>query len=230
MRQALMLKSTILLILTFCFGLFCTSAAARTGYINDTLEITLRTGESTKNSIVRMLASGERINVISVNDDTGYAKVTTADGTEGYVLARFLTYQPIARDQLAAANRKAERSEQRIASLEAELRDIKGENTNYSQSQGQLESDNQRLNDELNDIRKTAANALQIAEENRSLKSSTMMLETEIEDLQARNSVLSERSRQSWFLAGAGTLIAGILAGLILPRIKFKRRSRWGDL
>lgn len=205
-------------------------AEARTGYVNDQLEVTLRTGESTRNSIVRMLPSGERLEVLSVNDETGYARVTTSDGREGYVLARFVTYEPIARDRLVAANRRLERSAQRIAELEAELRDIKSENSSYSQNQNQLEASNTRLSEELNEIRRTAANAIQTAEENRRLTSTKVNLENQIMELQAQNETLSARSRQFWFMAGAGTLILGILTGILLPRLKFKRRSKWGDL
>lgn len=208
----------------------CLIAHARTGYVNDMVEITLRSGESTKNSIVRMLPSGERLNVVSVNSDTGYAKVVTADGKEGFVLSRFVTYEPIARDQLVSANRRLESNAQKIASLEAELRDLKNENSTYNKSQGELETESVRLRDELAEIRRTAASALQIAEDNKTMTIRAKNLEATITELETRNQVLAERSRQSWFLAGAGTLAAGILAGLILPRLKFKKRSRWGDL
>lgn len=209
---------------------FSLPAQARTGYINDQMEVTLRTGESTRNSIVRMLPSGERLEVLSVNDETGYARVTTTDGREGFVLARFVTYEPIARDRLVSANRRLERSAQRIAELEAELNDIKSQNSTYSQSQSQLEASNARLSEELNEIRRTAANAIQMADQNRRLTSTKANLENQIMELQARNATLSARSRQSWFMAGAGTLILGILAGILLPRLKFRRRSKWGDL
>ncbi|MEM7083459.1 MAG: TIGR04211 family SH3 domain-containing protein [Pseudomonadota bacterium] len=205
-------------------------ASARTGYINDELEVTLRTGESTRNSIIRMLSSGERLDVLSTNEETGYARVTTEGGTEGFVLARFVTYQPIARDQLAIANQRLARNAERIAELEAELASVKGDNADYSASQSNLQSDNTRLTDELNDIRRTAANAIQTAEQNRTLTATKANLENQIQTLQAQNATLSARSRQVWFMAGAGTLILGIMAGLVLPRLKLKRRSKWGDL
>ncbi len=206
------------------------SAEARTGYINDEMEVTLRTGESTRNSIVRMLPSGEKLEVISVNPDTGYARVTTEEGREGFVLSRFVTYEPVARDRLVSANRRLERSAQRIAQLEAELSSTKGENTNYSQNQSALESNNARLTEELNDIRRTAANAIQLADENRNLSSTKANLENQIQEMQIRNATLSARSSQLLFMAGAGTLILGILTGILLPRLKLKRRSKWGDL
>lgn len=217
-------------LLILCLLAASVSAQARTGYVNDELEVTLRTGESTRNSIVRMLPSGERIDVISVNDQTGYARVTTSDGREGFMLSRFVTYEPVARDRLVNANRQLERSAQRIAELEAELRDTKGENSTFSANQNSLQESNARLTEELNEIRRTAANAIQLADENRNLKTNKTNLENQIEQLQTENNTLSARSRQVWFMAGAGTLILGMLAGIILPRLKFKRRSKWGDL
>ncbi len=156
--------------------------------------------------------------------------MVTSDGKDGFVLSRFITYEPVARDKLISANRKLERNAKKISTLEAELRELKGQNSTYSKSQGQFETDNTRLKDELAEIRRTAASALQLAEENKSLKVRETNLETQINELQGRNTILAKRSSQGWYLLGAGTLIAGILAGLILPRIKFKRRSRWGDL
>lgn len=203
---------------------------ARTGYVNDELEVTLRSGESTRNSIVRMLPSGEQLEVLEVNSETGYARVTTKDGREGFVLSRFVTYEPVARDRLVSANRRLERSAQRISNLEAQLGELKGENTTYSQNQNSLETNNVRLTEELNEIRRTAANAIQTADENRNLRSTKTNLENQIQELQTVNSTLAARSRQLWFMAGAGTLILGILAGLLLPRLKLKRRSKWGDL
>ncbi|NNF15414.1 MAG: TIGR04211 family SH3 domain-containing protein [Gammaproteobacteria bacterium] len=221
-------------ILCAFFVIFCVTLSARsdarTAYVDDKLEITLRTGQSTQNSIIRMLGSGEKLDVIEVNDDTGYARVTAADGTEGFALARFITYEPIARDKLIAANRRLERNAEKIATLEAELREIKSQNSDYSQSQTDLETDNSQLRDELAEIRRTAASALQIADENQTLKTRVANLAAQITDLEQRNAVLAERSRQTWYVAGAGTLGFGILAGLILPRIRFKKRSKWGDL
>lgn len=206
------------------------SVEARTGYINDEMEVTMRTGESTRNSILRMLSSGERLEVVSVNSDTGYARVTTNEGRDGFVLSRFVTYEPVARDRLVTANRRLERSAQRIAELEAELNNTKGENTNFSQNQSTLETNNARLTEELNEIRRTAANAIQLADQNRNLTNTKNNLENQIQEIQVRNSTLSSRSGQLWFMAGAGTLILGILAGILLPRLKLKRRSKWGDL
>jgi SH3 domain protein len=48
--------------------------------------------------------------------------------------------------------------------------------------------------------------------------------------LRAEVSEIKRNTQRDWFLIGAGVLFGGILLGLILPRLKLRRRSGWGDL
>ena len=47
----------------------------------------MRTGKSTRQSIVRMLASGTRVELLELDSEAGYARVRTRGGTEGWVLS-----------------------------------------------------------------------------------------------------------------------------------------------
>lgn len=48
----------------------------------------------------------------------------------------------------------------------------------------------------------------------------------------AESARLQQRSREQrrWFITGAAVLLAGLLLGLLLARLRWRRRSRWGDL
>lgn len=205
-------------------------ALAQTAYIKDEMEITLRSGETTQHSIVRMLSSGTRVTVLGSNTETGYTHVRTAEGREGYVLSRFLSNQPIARDRLAAAERELARlreNNQKVASELATLRDEK----QRSESRGEsLSEQNQRLNSDLEAIRRTSANALNIDAENKRLTTELASSGQRVQALENDNQALRKRSGQTWFLAGAGAVTVGALLGFILPRVRWRKRSRWGDL
>ncbi|MDH3450262.1 MAG: TIGR04211 family SH3 domain-containing protein, partial [Gammaproteobacteria bacterium] len=73
---------------------------AETKYITDEFEVTMRSGTSTANSIVRMLRSGEAVTVIDEDLPSQYSLVETAGGKQGYVLSRFLMDIPAARERL----------------------------------------------------------------------------------------------------------------------------------
>ena len=81
-------------------------------YVSDNLEVTLHSGKTPKHSILKMLPSGVQVTVIQADAD-GYSKVRTKDGAEGWVLTRFLSSAPSARDRLAEA-------EQRLAAIKIE--------------------------------------------------------------------------------------------------------------
>jgi SH3 domain protein len=115
-------------LVVLCLLAFAATAAdAQTRYVSDRLEVTLRTGTSTQHSIVRMLPSGTRLEVLETEPASGYARVRTADGVEGWVLSRYLMDQPAAREQLAAANRRVETLNARVAELTAEVEVLAGE-------------------------------------------------------------------------------------------------------
>ncbi|WP_292746298.1 TIGR04211 family SH3 domain-containing protein, partial [Methylophaga sp. UBA3191] len=133
------------------------SAAQTTRYVSDELEITMRNGQGLDFGIRKMLKSGTELAVLE-NDPSGYSKVRTNDGVEGWVLSRYLVNNPSARDQLAA-------KEQRIANLELEITGYKEEIEQLSSQTSEADNQNmslketaQRLSKELDDLRRTASN------------------------------------------------------------------------
>ena len=92
-------------IVTLCLMLLSAAVLAQTAYVTDEFKITLRSGESATHRILRMLPTGEQVTVLSSNPDTGYSKVRTSGGAEGFVLTRQLVDQPVARDRLAPSKR-----------------------------------------------------------------------------------------------------------------------------
>ena len=91
------------LVVIFIFGTFAAgSAMAESVWVSDQFEIMLRTGPSTSNAIQRMLGSGTELESLETDAESGYSRVTTSGGTEGWVLTRYLMGEPPAREQLFA--------------------------------------------------------------------------------------------------------------------------------
>ena len=97
-------------------SLLALQAQAQTRYVTDKLTVELRRGPSTEFLIVRSLAVGEPVEVLEQDTSNGYSRVRVLDqGTEGWILTRFLTGEPVARDRLAAAERNLGTSRDRVA-------------------------------------------------------------------------------------------------------------------
>jgi len=206
------------------------TAAAETRYVSDELGITLRTGQSTQHQILRMVTSGTPLDVLETDEESGYTRVRTPQGVEGWVLTRYLMDHPSARDQLENAKQKLARLEEQNKNLQSKLNDVSGDKSSLDKEKSELLAKNDKLETELNHIRKTAASALAIESEKNRLTDQTRKLETQLQTVQQENSSLKNRSNREWFVRGAAVVIVGILLGLILPRIRIRSRSSWNSL
>jgi SH3 domain protein len=82
-------------------------AAAETGYVTDRLMLGLHEAADTSDRPFRSLESGTEFEVLS--RDRLYAHVRLADGTEGYVKAAYVVYEPPAKLIVNQAQAEAER-------------------------------------------------------------------------------------------------------------------------
>lgn len=202
-------------------------ASAQTEFVSDELEVTLRTGPSTQNAIVRILKSGTPLNVLEKDSDSGYARVTTNAGTEGWVLMRFMSSQPVARDRIVVVERRLQEARQAADNARQELAELKDELTGSQQRLGDSESANSDLAKELNDIRSASANAVSLRDQNKTLRQRVVDFERQTDELQMENRELRSRDTREGMVIGAAVFLLGMLVSVILPRLKPKRRSGW---
>lgn len=221
-------KYLLPLIITFISFYTTVSHAETTRYVSDELEITMRNGQGVKFGIKKMLTSGTKLTVLET-DPNGYSKVKTDRGVEGWVLTRFLSNMPSARDQLS-------QNEQKVANLELEIAKYKTEidsltsQTNTAGSENQtLREKSQRLSKELDDLRRTASSAVALDNENRQLKQRLQEIDHQTQILTLENDSLKASNTKMWFVIGAAVLFAGILLGLLLPRLRFSKKDSWGN-
>ncbi len=220
------IASLILVVFATCIS---PVAGAQTKYVTDRLEVTLRSGTSTQNAIVRMLRSGSSVEVLEEDAESGYARVRTPNGTEGWVLSRFLINQPVARDQLAVLQRRHTELTSRFEQVSAENEQLNHLKNESAAANNQLDSNNQELTNELERVRRAAANTLAIDAENKQLTDQLNGLNIQMQQVQQENLLLRDRRNRDWFIAGSAVLLFGLLLGLIIPRIHWKRRSSWGS-
>ncbi len=204
---------------------------AETKYVTDRFKITMRSGEGTKHKIIRMLSSGSPVEVLENNPSTGYSRVRTKGGTEGYVLTRQLMSHPSAREQVASLQARLQELQATPNQLSARLAKLQEEHEKLQTENATLKSAKAQLEKKLESIQRTASNAVRISNERNELRKNVAALTREVEDLKQENRDLSNQTAQNWFLIGAGVIIAGIVLGLFLPHLRFRRRkSSWGSL
>ena len=220
---------SITLILVLLLGLV-TTAMAETRYVSDRLDIQMRTGKGTKFRILRMLPSGTALEVLKIDKETGYTRVRAPGGVEGWVLTRVLMKGQAARDKLADAEKRLASLELENRKLSSSFQTLKTEKGSADQELGKFDKENRKLSQELDNIRRTASSSLAIDAENRELKSRIVAYERQVQSLQQENSGLKDRTARDWFMVGAGVVVLGMIIGLIIPRIRWRKKSSWDTL
>jgi SH3 domain protein len=80
-------------------------------------------------------------------------------------------------------------------------------------------------------LRSASANIVEVTNDRAELRKRVAELTRQAADLEQQNRDLSLQTTQRWFLIGAGVLGGGVLIGLLLPNLRFRRRkSSWGSL
>lgn len=196
-------------------------------WVSDQFEVMLRTGPSTSNAIERILPSGTALELVERDDDAGYARVRTAAGTEGWVLTRYLMDEPSAREQLEALTSRLTSVAAQGSSLTSQLDAVQGEYDSASRQISTLENEKRRLEGELAEIKRTAANVLAINNQNKELRDQLANAEIQAATLEQQNRELTGQTTRYWFMTGALVLVVGMILGIWLPRIRWQRKSRY---
>ncbi len=192
--------------------LFSVPAWAETMYVSDILKITLRSGAGTDHKILKMLESGQRVEVVDSNEQ--WAKVQLPNGTEGWVLKRFITPEKTSRLVLEKLGKK---HEQLLAQFSARQK----ENT-------QLKDENKRISTELEKNITSLGNTSKEYETLKKNSADFLKLETNYKNATAQlseqtqlNEKLIKENVQNYIkagLCGAGVLLLGFIIGFATKR------------
>lgn len=103
------------------FGSCAWAQAGSTRYISDETAITLREDKGMNAPVSALLKSGTKVELVEEDSASGYSRVRVGPGREGWVLARYLSTEPAARERLAAM-------QSQFAEQQAVVRRLEGEN------------------------------------------------------------------------------------------------------
>jgi SH3 domain protein len=198
-------------------------------YVTDVFEVTMRSGPSTSNSIIRMLRSGDSVTLLEEDLETKYSYVETADGKQGYVITRFLEDSPVARQVLAELQQQHQQQRQELDAQAAQIDELKQSLQREQDDNAALKVALRASEQELSEVREAAQNTLNILEQNKRLQTVVDQLREEKSVLSSTNAELSDSTRIDWFVRGAAVSLIAFIIGILVTRIRWRKKDTWGS-
>lgn len=197
-------------------------------YITDQTFITMRAEDGPDTQILRMIPAGEKVDLLSSNGISGYSKIRDSNGRIGFVLTEQLMSKPSARDRLAkseeryqAMKKKAEQATQQNQELEKRYQGLQAEYDQLKTTQGDLDT-------ELKEAKDTSEEVARISEERKELRTKLATQTWQMENLKQEYKELKNERSQYWFLVGGGIALAGVIIGMIIPRLQGRtKKQNW---
>ncbi len=218
----------LILVLLICYQAAPCMASERL-YVSDSFTITLRTGPSTENKIIKILNSGQALDVLEVQDKWSRVTLVSKDGTgaEGWVLNQYLMervpYEIQAKALLSENGKLKEDLSNLTSKLSTVEKDKKDTSAEYNQTRNELDS----LKKEYESLKNASSEYLSLKAEYDSNLLKIKSDEEKLNELEMENSTIKKSQNQMWFAAGAIVLLFGLIIGSILGRQSRKRTSSY---
>ncbi len=212
-------------------GLILTPAQAQTTQYVTTegIKVMMRTGTSLNNKILKELGSGDVVTVIEENLALDWSQVEVEDGTRGYVLSRFLSEVPVARQQLSELQARYAEQQETIGQQGEQIEQLQDSLNRERSDNDALKTTLRASEQELSDVRGAAENTLAILEQNKTLQTTLNELQLERNRLTEENLELKDSTRLDWFVRGGAVSLIAFVIGILVTRIRWRKRDSWGS-
>lgn len=111
-------------------------------WVSDEIEAPLRSEPSLNSDVVSLLKAGQKVEVLSKNDDDSYTQIKTADGVTGWLSNYYVLTSESVHEQLAPVQAE-------LAKIKTELATLSNENQTLTSQLSALEERNSSLSSSL---------------------------------------------------------------------------------
>ncbi len=204
------------------------TAHAETVFVTDNLKLSLRSGPSLKNKIVKMLSSGTPLTVLK-RDSSGYIKVRTSKGTKGYILTHHTKKNHTNLWYLNKTNELLVRLRNKNQEMQTELETLKKGHSDKDLDNRALSKPSNPVSEKISEHQQTATNVVKLKQQRDQLQQRVVNTERKLQQLKREKQTLEDSTNQSWFIYGGILAFAGIFFGLLIPKIRWQKKSSSWD-
>ena len=215
----------VLLTSTFCFQ----TAWAQKAYVSDVLYVPLRSGKGGEFRIIEnAVKSGTALEILEEDKESGWFKVRTSNGNEGYMRGQYIVREPTSGLKLAEANKDIASLNNRVQQLQNHVDQLQSENQDLNTELNTSKDAKSQTTRELEEIKRISSDAIELSKRHQALLNQHQMLQTQVDILKAENDRFKNDNRHTWFIYGAAAVLLGVIIALIIPIFGGRRKnSEW---
>ncbi len=207
---------TALTVVGLGVGMLIGTATAETRYVSDVLRLSLRSAPGAGNEAVAIVKSGQILEVVATNEQ--WSQVRMPDGREGWVLSRYLTLEKTGALKLEILQQQHAALKEQAVAWQTENASLKNENQIFRAELEQTAKGLENVGQSYEKLKKEAAGYLKLKEKYKNAAAKRSEQQNIIAGLEKELSKLETHQMIWWFLAGAGVLLLGFVAGFSIKR------------
>ncbi|MCZ2723482.1 TIGR04211 family SH3 domain-containing protein [Marinomonas sp. 15G1-11] len=204
------------------------SLMAATVYVSDIQFVAIREGQSNNSRATeRGIKSGTPLEVLSKSEN--YTRVRTPSGNIGWVANYFLSDDKVSRDELIDLQTQITSLSETKITLQDKLDDATALVDTLKTDVTTLATEKEAIEKRLNELNELTQEAQEIVSRNDENVFAIASLEQRLISAQEKADRLQSSHEQKWFMIGAGTLLGGLVIGVLVPlnRRKKVNNSSW---
>ena len=218
-------------LLCLCLAAWASAAAGADApadilYVSDVLILNMRSGPAESAAVLPpSLSSGDALQVLGRDADSGFVQVRTDEGRRGWVHRRYLVETSSAGSRLQAAQERVRALEKAVAAQRAQIRALSAGQAPAGDADGPQAERIAALQAELEHLQGISDDALQTRAANLALTEENAALSEQVKSANLESKRLQAKLGLRWLLAGGGLVVAGLIIGYSIGYRR--RRSAW---
>jgi len=208
-------------------SLYSSIGWAEKAYVTDKFKVTFRSGPSLENKVIRMLPSGQELDIIDSEGNWSHVRIVGEgeNGEDGWILSRFLIERLPWEKKAKILEEQNRELSTKLALVDEKRKETATENQQLSNGLKEAEASLQDLKRKYDNLKRGASNYLELQTRYSTMKSSFESSKKKLAALSSENEKLRSSERRKWFVTGALVLLCGWLIGIVMGRTQRRRRS-----
>ncbi|KZM38524.1 MAG: TIGR04211 family SH3 domain-containing protein [Marinomonas sp.] len=203
---------------------FATSVYAETAYVSDIQFVSVREGQdNSTRAVERGLRSGTSLEVLERAN--GHTRVLTPKGNEGWIADYYLTGKKVTREKVIEQEAQITELIESKLTIQKQLNQSSALINQLKKDVAGLTSDKTSLEQKLADLNELTLQAQEIVKDKEVMSFEVDSIMQRLQFAEAESLRLKDERQLKWFIIGAGTLVIGVLFGVIAPSMRRKKAN-----